>query len=1030
MRRTDAIRLWIILFFALKLLVAQTANGIISGIVLDPGGRAIPGAEVLIVNDATGITYPGATNAEGIYAIPNLPPGSYRMQVAKNGFKALIKPDIVLHVEDALAINFTLSIGAASEIVTVQGGAPLINSQSGSVGTVIDHTFVENLPLNGRSFNGLLQLTPGVVVAPANSYSTGQFSITGQRSSGNNLLVDGVSANFGVSPNSAVGTSGGAAQAFSALGGTSSLVSVEALAEFRIETSSFAPEFGRSPGGQIMLRTRAGGNSFHGGLYQYFRNDLLDANNWFANHSGQRRAAERHNDFGGFLGGRIVPDRTFFFVSYEGARLRQPNTRVVEVPSAYARSVANPEEASFLDAYPLPDDTSVIPNAYTAPFSGNYSNPSTLDAGSIRTDHTFNSRFSIFGRYNEAPSATASRNNNLSDVDTIQVGTRTLTAGAEMGLSTVLNNSLRGNYSIQKSSLVSTLDSFGGAKPPSADVLSPVPLDVGSSYIFFTTFDTGSFIVGPQARNRSGQLDFADDLTVVRGTHQLKFGADYRAIDLTLDPFQSGLFYYVSSVQNFLGTGEADEGIYAESAKRAEFLFQSTSLYAQDTWTITPRLTLTYGVRWELSPAPSGRNGTTLASWEHVNDPANLALAPSGTPLWSTTYDNLAPRFGVAYSLTKNRGLVVRAGGGIFYDLGSDAAGYLGSTYPNTAANFFPPASLPLSDASGYIVPISTEPPYPSTGTAGYAPDLKLPRSYQWNVALEKSLGGQQTVSVTYVGQAGRNLLRQEGLNQPNANFLGPFLLTSNVARSNYNSLEVQFRRPVVNGLQILLNYTYSHSLDNASDDTVEATAISSSVISAARDYSSSTFDVRHSLSGAVNYALPEVRKQRVLSVFTRGWSVDGVVVARSGLPFNAVVLTTTIGGAYVRPNLIAGQSLWLADPHAGGGRSLNAAAFAVPTAGLQGTEGRNDIEGFGLTQVDASLSRKLSITDKVHLQFRTDAFNLVNHPNFTNPPGYVGLGSQFLQSQSMLNQGLGGLNPLFQEGGPRSLQLSLKLSF
>src|SRR5271155_2418006 len=211
----------------------QSATGTVSGIVLDPSGGVIAGADVLIVNNATAVQYPGKTNSEGYYVLPNIPPGTYRIQVANSGFKTIIKPDIVIHVEDALAINFTLPIGAASEIVTVAGGAPIVNTENASVSTVIDRNFVESLPLNGRSFNTLLQLTPGVVLAPSNSSNQGQFSIAGQRTSSNNFLIDGVSANFGVSPLVGLGTSGtGGAQAFSALGGTSSLVSVDALQEF------------------------------------------------------------------------------------------------------------------------------------------------------------------------------------------------------------------------------------------------------------------------------------------------------------------------------------------------------------------------------------------------------------------------------------------------------------------------------------------------------------------------------------------------------------------------------------------------------------------------------------------------------------------------------------------------------------------------------------------------------------------------------------------------------------------------------
>jgi hypothetical protein len=308
--------LTVVLFFIAPLF-AQSPNGTISGLVIDPTGAVIVGAEVIIKNDATGLVYTTKTNNEGIYVLPNLPPGQYRLQVSRIGFKTLIKPDINLSVQDALAINFTLPVGAMSETVTVPGGASLVNTQSGSVSTVVDRNFVESLPLNGRSFNTLLQLTPGVVIAPEPVSGTGQFSVAGQRASSNNFLVDGVSANFGVAPTQGQGTSGtGSAQAFSVLGGTSSLVSVEALQEFRVETSSFAPEFGRAPGGQVILNTRSGTNEFHGALYEYFRNDVLDANDWFANEAGKPRAAERHNDFGGYLGGPIQKDHTFFFVSY------------------------------------------------------------------------------------------------------------------------------------------------------------------------------------------------------------------------------------------------------------------------------------------------------------------------------------------------------------------------------------------------------------------------------------------------------------------------------------------------------------------------------------------------------------------------------------------------------------------------------------------------------------------------------------------------------------------------------------------
>jgi hypothetical protein len=648
----------------------------------------------------------------------------------------------------------------------------------------------------------------------------------------------------------------------------------------------------------------------------------------------------------------------------------------------------------------------------------------------VRIDHTFGSRFSMFGRYNEAPSQTAVRNNSLSEIDTTDVGTRTLTLGTTMALSPTIANALRGNYSLQTSGQVTHLDSFGGAVPPSLNLLAPNVLNAGNLNVQFYIFGTSApYFTGPKAQNRSTQLNFADDFAVSHALHQFKFGADYRAIYMNLAP-ASILSYFACSAQTFVSKGQADCGIQGISANPSKFLFQSTSLYAQDSWKIKPRLTVTYGLRWELDPAPSTRGATVISAWRNVSNPAGLSLAPSGSPLWNTTYTNFAPRAGLAYSLTPNGNFVLRVGAGFFYDLGTDAVGYLGSTFPNSASNFnSTPASLPLPDARPYLPTISVQPPFPN-GTSGYAPNLKLPRSYQWNVALEKSFAGQQALSLTYVGQAGRDLLRQEGISQPNNNFSGSFILTQNNARSNYNALQLQYRRPLSQRVQALLNYTWSHSLDNASDDTIIAKAISSSVLSAARDYASSSFDVRNSFSGAISYMIPAASMHGPLSVLSKDWSVQALVVARGGFPFNGQILTATIAGAFPRPDLDPTQPVWLYGSQYPGGKALNAAEFTKPPAGQQGTEGRNDIRGFGLTEVDLSLGRKLTMTERLNVQFRVDAFNLLNHPNFANPFAYIGFGPSFLQSMSMLNKGLGGLNPVFQEGGPRSLQISLKVVF
>lgn len=1023
--RTATLSLILGLVFA-PICSAQSPTGTISGIIFDPNGGVVASAEILIVSDTTSVQYPARTDSEGIYVVSNLPPGPYRIQVSKIGFKTIIKPDIVIHVQDALAINFRLPLGAVSEIVTVEGGAPLVNTESGSVSTVIDRQFVENLPMNGRSFNTLLQLTPGVVIAPSNINAPGQFSIAGQRTSSNSFTVDGVSANFGVQAGvTAGGASGlGQSQAFSALGGTSSLVSVDDLQEFRIETSSFAPEFGRQSGGQVLLTTRSGTNDWHGGVFDYFRNNVMDANDWFAKNAGLGQAEERHNDFGAYLGGPVWKGRTFFFFSYEGARLRLPTTIITTVPSLSSRQIAPASLAPFLDAYPLPNGP-ISADGYTAQYAGNYSNSGTLNATSLRIDHFFSSHFSIFGRYNYAPSQTVNLSS-PSELDTVPVRTQTFTVGLNSEWGGTIANSLRGNYSTQTSGVQSELHAMGGATLPDPSLfLGDLPFQ--SNELNFETFDTYYFAAGSIGHNRSTQMNIVDDLSWTMGVHKLKFGVDGRILFLDVNPAVGSFGYSADTVQDFLATGQTD--LFATTTNPAHVKAPALSLYAQDTWNVTPRLTLSYGLRWELSPAPSARGNTFLASWQNVDDPAAISLAPQGTPLWKTQYVNFAPRFGLAYRLNQRGDFVLRVGTGVFYDLGLGAASLVPSYWPNAATIYYPVVSVPLTNASSYLPAISLAPPY-SDQVYAFSPNLTLPRSYQWNIAIERSFAGKQAVSITYVGQAGRDQLRKSAFEQPNANFAGVFYLTQNDALSNYNALQLQYRRPLSGHVQALLSYSYSHSLDNVSDDDLAGP--SDTVISSRGDYSSSDFDVRHSFSGAVTWELPSARRMAALSAITRDWSLDTMIVARSGFPFNARVNlgVSEVAGQYTRPDLVAGQALWAANAQAPGGQTLNPDAFVVPLTVRQGTEGRNDIAGFGFVQTDLSLVRLFSLGERMKLQFRTDAFNVLNHPNFANPAGYIQFGPLYYQSTQMLNQALGGLNPLFQGGGPRSLQLSLKLTF
>jgi len=1024
---------------------AQMETATLSGVIQDPKGAVVPDVEVTATRIETGTAITTKTNGAGIYFFTNLMPGHYHLQISRAGFKAIAIKEFELHVQDKLEQNFSLEIGSISEVVTVNGDSLGINTTDGSVGTVIDRNFVSQLPLNGRSFNTLLQLTPGVVIAPSNTSASGQFSINGQRTNANYFTVDGVSANFGLAPMPAGGetgqSGGGGVPAFNAYGGTSGLVSVDALQEFRVETSSFAAEYGRAPGGQVIIETRSGTNQFHGGIFDYFRNTVLDANDWFNNAAQPlvQRPPERQNDFGGFFGGPIYPNKTFFFFSYEGLRLQQPQTKVVTVPSLSTRTSAVAAAGPYLDAYPKPNG---IDNGDgTAQFTGSWSNQPTLDATSLRIDHMFSQKWTLFGRYNDAPSQIQSRSDSLSEIDTSKLNARTFTLGLSGALTPRLTNTLRGNYSFQKDVASANLDSFGGATPPDPKTLLPSPLSAANSNGFFTTFDTTQYFLGSLVNNEESQVNLVDDLSVSAGSHQLKCGADYRRLNFHFSSLAGSPSYFALTAQGFASNAMAD--FFANQINLpARILFHETSLYGQDAWRIGPRLVLTYGLRWEFNPAPSGGDGTTLAAWSNTDNPQATALAPVGTPLWKSTYDNFAPRVGIAYRLTSKGDFVVRGGWGLFYDLGTGTVSSLGQFFPNTAfIILFSPVALPLTDVTAVTpAPPSLQPPYQSDSIIGFSPTLELPYSQQWNVALEKSFWGQQAISLTYVGQVGRRLLRQEFEIQPNSNFTAGarFRLIRNGDTSDYHALQVQYRRPLSKGLQALLNYTWSHSIDTASDDS---NGVNSSVVfSPSGDRGSSSFDVRHNFSGALTWELPHFVKPQLLTQLSKNWSLNAVVEARSELPINVTTNRVRVPGAFfpTRPDLVPGVPFWLTDPTAPGGQRLNAAAFSIPQQPRQGTLGRNAVPGFGFTQADLSVGRRFDFTERFKLQFRTDLFNVFNHPNFANPrvnllidrttgkPVFQGGGI----ATQMLNQGLGGLSALYQIGGPRSVQLSLKLLF
>jgi len=1017
--------------------MGQTETATVLGQVTDSSGAVVVGAEAELKNVERGTITTGKTNDAGIYVFASVQPGQYQLTIRKVGFKQVDLLGVIVNVQDHIEQNFRLQPGSVSESVTVQGGAPLVDTEDATVSTVVDRQFVENLPLNGRSFQTLITLAPGIVLTPATYNQEGQFSVNGQRADANYVTVDGVSANVAASTVAGLRQDGGgAAITYTALGGTNGLVSVDAMQEFRIQTSTFAPEFGRTPGAQISIVTRSGTNAFHGSAFDYFRNDVLDANNWFANNAGLPKPAERQNDFGGVLGGPIYKDKTFFFVSYEGLRLRLPQTVVSDVPSLAAREAAVPAVQPLLNAFPVPNGAA-LPGSL-AEFTGSYSDPSTVDTGSVRVDHTLNSKVTIFGRYSNASSEVTQRAWNgtlsvLSDPSYVSTQNQVLTLGSTQTLTPSLANELRFNYTTTTSTSSTELDSFGGATPPPTSVLFPSFASPATGAFAMYIAGAGQFQDGKLAQNRQRQINLVDNVSKVVGPHQFKFGVDYRRLFPISQPFE----YLQEPV--FFTVAEAETGVPFETEvlahQRVEVIYNNISFYGQDTWRASSRLTLTYGLRWDINPAPHAGNGQTLTALQNVNDPATINIAPTGTPLYKTTHGNFAPRLGVAYQLFRRPGreTVVRGGVGIFYDLGYGDTGLATGSIPFASSNVLFGVPLPLTTAQATPAPFTLSPPYgPIYATD---PNMLCPRTYQENLAIEQSLGASQTLSITYVGAQGRHLLRSEEYNVPNSNFGTGAIVTLSDASSSYNALQLQFKRRMSHGLQALASYTWSHSIDNASTDA--STYNASSLYNPRLDRGSSDFDIRNAFTAAINYDIPGPRREGVAAVLLRSWAVDTYFVAYSAMPVDLVgaIDFTPPYISMFRPDIVPGEPFYLYGSQYPGGKAFNPAAFTPAPTGEQGDLGRNVLRGFGIWQQDFAVRRQFRFTERVGLQFRAEMFNIYNHPNF-GPPGNM-LGSpQFgLSSQTYAeNLGTGGLgggfSPLYQVGGPRSIQLALKLVF
>ena len=997
--------------------VAAQRYASLAGHVLDTTGGGISGAMVTVTNQETGFRRSAESEIGGAYAVSPLETGIYKITVRKEGFRTLVRFGMPLAEAQVAAADFVLPVGSILETVVVEGTPSPLEREDAARETGFEHDEIARLPLNGGGLLQLLDAAPSTNITPATRGEAGQFTTAGQRPNTNYFTVDGVSANNGVTAGGIPAQStGGTLPPVSAFGSLDSLISPEVVDEFSIRTSSTGAEMGRLPGAQIAITSQSGANQWHGSVNYQWRNEVLAANDWFANQASLDRGAARLNGLSQTLGGPVHANRSFLFLSFQHLELMQPYVWNQPVPSLAARQTAGTWAQPVLGIFPAPNQG--LLTAGVGDWAGRSEQPAALTAGSARVDQALGSRVSVFGRYSDAPSRNQFGDFQVNHID-LRFQSLTLGLTAHPTARTVLT--VRANES--QSSAYSLWNGGGGETGPGCQLqpLTTTFVFVTESCAYlvrFTIGGIGQLVSGEEGSRRQRQFQTTGSLAFHLARHDVQVGADYRrvaAIRRDATPALGVIADDVAGLATQQNLWIARSAAVDESAGVTEL-----SLWIQDTWRVSTRFTLTAGLRWEFSPAPVPDAATkfwdTAAGEVEPFSAISSGCCPRVTSLWPTSYRDFAPRLGLAWRLTGNGKTVLRAGGGLYYDSSMSIAADSINGGPLSVASY--------TGATGL---------YPSELSYAFLPNLRLPAAAQWNLSLERGLGAHDTLSAGYVGSAGFDLIRREagGLGSSTGSWIA---LTTNHGHSAYHAFEAQYRRRFTGGLNGLASYTWSHAIDNDSSDAFLLWA----GFAAPSDRGASDFDLRHSFTATLSYTVPQSRPEKRWRRLAGGWSANAILRARSGFPISVLeseeYAGITLTNAF-RPLLLLSQPLWLSDPNVPGGRHLNPAAFLIMPAGQQGGLGRNSISGFGMVQLDAAVSRDFPIREKVALQFRIDAFNALNHPSFADPVHYLD-NPLFGQSSSMLNMMLGtgspgsGLSPLLGTGGPRMLQLGLRLHF
>ena len=1022
-----------LLFIALSLLItaplaAQPPRAAVRGIVRDASSALAGGVKTTVTHRDTNVARSVETADDGQYVVSGLPPGPYRLEAVRAGFKTHLE-EFELFVSQDLRLDLALQVGAPSERVVVTAPSIALERDSTAVGAIVENALVVNLPLDGRNFLELTLLSPGTAPAAQGSASSvrGDFAFTaaGGREDANGFLLDGVD---NVDPK---------------LNTPAVRPPVDAIREFEVLTSSYEPEFGRYGAGQVNVVLKSGTNNLHGTGYGFFRNGALDARNFFAPREEPAPDYSR-NQFGGSIGGPISRDRLFFFADYEGTRVTEGITQVTNVPTAAERSgdfsqSVLPAPVNFLTGQPFPGNRlpsffmnpigQAIAGLYplpnrNAPLANFVSSPNLEDRNDqfdVRVDRPMGGRLDLSARYSFSDRTLLEpfSGSGFSLVpgygNTLDRRAQNLVASGVSVISPRLLNEARFGYTRVANQVNQQGQGTSINRQVGLPELSANPRDWGLSFITVTGYSPlGQEYNNPQ-KGITDAFQFVDTITWSPGAHLVKAGLDLQAIrqDAFRDVQARGQivftpFAYTGNALADLLLGLPTISVGAALDNPQRLRTENMGLFVQDQWRATSALTLTAGLRYELTSPP-----VDAADRATLYDPATgtvVAVGTGGVPRagYEGDRNNFAPRLGLAWSVTPET--VVRGAYGIYYNQSALAPSeglYFSDPYFHLDF-FFPAQGLPpltLYDPFPASYPI----PSPQSGFT-FQRDLKTPYLQQFSVGVQRQLGDTRSVEAAYVGSRGSSLITGRDLNQPRPStqspnlrpnfYFGDITILESAGRSEYNSLQLKFEQRSAKGVSVLAAYTLGKSEDDASGFFPSAgdPNYPQDSLNRAAEFGRSSFDGRHRFSAGFAWDVPyDDGRTGALGLLLADWQVSGVVTLQSGRPFTVALLQeidnsntgrANLGFGYNdRPNVVGDPAL--ADPTAE--RWFDTSAFVFPAFGTFGNSGRNTVDGPGYQNVNLALMKRLPLGNRSKLQLRLEAFNLFNHTNFNQPDNFLG---------------------------------------